>query len=187
MTRTSASASSALGRMNRKRLEAECIRDAMLLVSGRLDRTVGGSAIKPGTNADYNYQHTGTRRSVYLPVFRNSLPPLLEAFDFADPSLVVGERNTSTVPTQALFLLNDPLVREQARAAAKRLLSEGAMGDDDRIEMAFRRSLGRMPTEAEREIAVGTIGNGEIKDDHEAAWTELFHALFASVDFRYRD
>jgi hypothetical protein len=159
----------------------------MLLVSGRLDRTLGNSTIKPGTSADYNYQHRGTRRSVYLPVFRNSLPPLLEAFDFADPSMVVGERNTSTVPTQALFLMNDPFVREQARGAARRLLGEADASDVERLERAFRRTLGRGPTDEERKIAVATIGSGGMADDREAAWTELFHALFASVDFRYRD
>jgi hypothetical protein len=175
-----------LWRMNRKRLEAECIRDAMLLVSGQLDRTVGGSTIKAGTNADYNYQHGGTRRSVYLPVLRNALPPLLEAFDFADPSVVVGERNTSTVATQALFLLNDPFVRQQAEAGATRLLAEEDATDEERIESAFRRTLGRGPTVEEREIARQTIGGGETSENREARWTKLMHALFASVDFRYR-
>jgi hypothetical protein len=175
-----------LWRMNRKRLEAECIRDAMLLVSGQLDRTMGGNTIKPGTNADYGYQQSGTRRSVFLPVFRNALPELLEAFDFADPSLVVGQRNTSTVATQALFLLNEPFVREQAQGAAKRLLSESATGDEQRIDFVFRSSIGRMPTAEEREIAVRTIEVGDSTEVREAAWAELFHALFASVDFRYR-
>jgi hypothetical protein len=174
-----------LWRMNRKRLEAECIRDAMLAVSGKLDRTAGGSTIRPGTSADYGYQHSGVRRSLYLPVLRNSLPPLLEAFDFADPSLVVGERNTSTVATQALFLLNDPFVRDQAQAAAKRLLAEGLPGDEQRIALAFRSTLGRMPTIEERALAVRTISRGESMEEREAAWAELFHALFASVDFRY--
>ncbi|MEX2138560.1 MAG: DUF1553 domain-containing protein [Pirellulales bacterium] len=176
-----------LWRMNRKRLEAEYIRDAMLLVSGELDREVKGSTIKPGTNADYGYQHSGTRRSVYLPVLRNALPELFEAFDFADPSLVVGERNTSTVATQALFLLNDPFVRERAQAAAKRLLSERGATYEERVERAFRRTLGRKPTEEEREIARRTVRRGASMEEREAAWAELFHALFASVDFRYRD
>lgn len=176
-----------LWRMNRKRLEAECIRDAMLAVSGKLDRTAGGSTIKPGTSADYGYQHSGTRRSVYLPVLRNSLPPMLEAFDFADPSLVVGERNTSTVATQALFLLNDPFVRAQAQAAAKRLLGTSVPGDDQRIALAFGSTLGRMPTMEERALAVSTISRGGTIEEREAAWEELFYALFASVDFRYRD
>jgi hypothetical protein len=176
-----------LWRMNRKRLEAECIRDAMLVASGQLDRTMGGSTIKPGTNADYNYQHSGTQRSVYLPVLRNAVPPVLEVFDFADPSLVVGARNTSTVATQALYLLNDPFVREQSRAAAKRLLGERHATDDERLQSAFRRALGRGPTDVEKCIAVGTIDGGRSMEETEAKWAELFHALFASVDFRYRD
>jgi hypothetical protein len=173
--------------MNRKRLEAECVRDAMLVASGQLDRTAGGSTIKPGTSADYGYQHSGTRRSVYLPVLRNSLPPLLEAFDFADPSLVVGQRNTSKVATQALFLLNDPFVREQAQVAAKRVMGDGDATNEERVERAFRRTLGRMPTAEERAIARRTIDGRDSNKDREAAWAELYHGLFASVDFRYRD
>jgi hypothetical protein len=177
-----------LWRMNRMRLDAECIRDAMLVVSGQLDRTAGGNTIKPGTSADYGYQHSGMRRSVYLPVLRNSLPPLLEAFDFADPSLVVGERNSSTVATQALFLLNDPFVHNQAQAAAKRLLAEQLAGDDERLESAFRRTLGRAPSTKERAIAHKSIVTaGDSAAEKEAAWSGLLHALFASVDFRYRD
>jgi hypothetical protein len=174
--------------MNRKRLEAECIRDAMLVISGQLDRTPGGNTIKHGTNADYNYQHSSMRRSVYLPVLRNALPPFLDAFDFADPSLVVGERNTSTVATQALFLLNDPFVREQAQAAAKRLLGEPAADQDERIKMAFCRTLARQPSANERTVARRTLdAAGKSEDEQSAAWEQLFHALFASVDFRYRD
>jgi hypothetical protein len=175
-------------RMNRTRLEAESIRDAMLLVSGELDRTAKGGTIKPGTTADYGYQHSGNRRSVYLPVLRNSLPEFFEAFDFADPSLVVGERNTSTVATQALFLLNDPFVVEQARRAAKRTLTEPVATDQERLELAFRRALGRAPTAEERRIAnLALTSYGDIKTDRIDAWTGLFHALFSTIDFRYRD
>ena len=152
-----------LWRMNRRRWKPSAFATRCWSSSGQLDRTAGGGTIKPGTSADYAYQHSGTRRSVYLPVFRNSLPELLEAFDFADPSLVVGRRNTSTVATQALFLLNDPFVREQAHEAAKRLLGEPLVGDEDRLEMAFCRSLGRRPTASEREIACRTIGGARFE------------------------
>ena len=76
---------------------------------------------------------------------------------------------------------------EQSRVAAQRLLAEPAANDNERLELSFRRTLGRTPTAEEREIAVRTIREGESVGAGEAAWTELFHALFASVDFRYRD
>ena len=102
--------------------------------------------------ADYGYVSKETRRSVYLPVFRNALPEIFEAFDFADASVVVGVRNTSTVAPQALFLMNHPFVREQAAAAARRLLEEtktGARADEAGIARAYQATLGRTPTPEE--------------------------------------
>ncbi len=176
-----------LWRMNRRRLEAEAIRDAMLVVSGELDRTMGGPTYKPGISADYNYQHTDVRRSVYAPVFRNALPELFEVFDFADPSVSTGKRNTSTVAPQALFLLNHPFVAQRANAAAKRLLAEQeATTDDAKIDHTCRMTLGRAPTAGEIKIArqfLGAAANGKMT--REQAWAQWFHALFASMDFRY--
>ncbi len=112
----------------------------------RVGYAPGGNTIKPGTTSDYAYRDFGNRRSVYLPVFRNALPELFEAFDFADPSLVVGRRNQSTVATQALFLMNDPFVLEQSRAAAKRTLADQSTDTTNGSNLAFRRTLGRSPT-----------------------------------------
>ena len=89
-----------LWRTNRRRLDAECIRDTILAVSGRLERDMGGPGFRAGLAADYDYQQSSNRRSVYAPVFRNALPELFDAFDFADPSMVVGRRNVSTVAPQ---------------------------------------------------------------------------------------
>ena len=86
-----------LWRMNRRRLDAECIRDMILAVSGQLRQEMGGPGFSTDFASDYAYQQSGTRRSVYSPVFRNALPELFDAFDFADPSMVVGRRNVSTV------------------------------------------------------------------------------------------
>src|SRR5262249_51051627 len=91
-----------LARQNRRRLGAECLRDTMLAVSGRLTLDRGGPTYPAKLAADYHYQHTDTRRSVYAPVFRNALPELFAVFDFADPSMVTGQRNVSTVAPQAL-------------------------------------------------------------------------------------
>ncbi len=176
------------GQANRRRLDAECIRDTMLLVSGQLQRDVGGPTIKPGTAADYGYQHTDTRRSLYAPVFRNALPELLEAFDFADPSMVTGRRNTSTVAPQALFLMNHPFVLGQAQAAARRTLETKA-DDTTRIVRAYRLTLGRPPTKAETQLAlryVATPADAKAMAGLQLdAWAQFYQALFASMDFRY--
>lgn len=172
-----------LWRMNRRRLDAESIRDAILSVSGRLDRTTGGSTVPAGLSSDYDARYTGLRRSVYVPVLRNSLPELFEVFDFADPSMVVGARHTSTVAPQALFLLNHPFVMEEARHTAERLLREAGPSRTDQVRLLYRLTLGRPPTEAELNLATHFLARAE----HEAteALTQLAQALFASLDFRH--
>ena len=147
-----------LWRSNRKRLDAECLRDSMLLVAGRLDLASGGPTIRPGVAADFDYVDGSLRRSVYVPVLRNSLPQLFEVFDFPDPSSVVGRRNRSTVAPQALYMMNDPFVREQATAAARKLLSEQPGGDDRAIDFCFRQTLGRAPNR--RGVRLGPPGTG---------------------------
>lgn len=171
-------------RMNRKRLEAECIRDAMLFVSDRLDECKGGPTYKPGLAADYGYAEESPFRSVYLPVFRNALPGIFEPFDFADPSMVVGARNVSTTSPQSLFMLNSALPRICAEQAAKTLLSTDPL-DEARLNRAFRISLGRPPTKQERVAAEAHLE--QFKDAPQLAWTSLLHAIFCSLDFRYRD
>jgi hypothetical protein len=174
--------------VRRKRLDAECLRDAMLSVSGNLVMEIGGQTIPPETASDFGYVDRGHRRSLYVPVFRNSLPELFEVFDFADPSVVVGQRNQSTVAPQALFLLNDPFVKEQAQAAAKRLLSDTAASDDERITSAFRRTLGRPPDLQERELIRAALASGEKSPEGRLrTWTKVFQTLFATLDFRYCD
>jgi hypothetical protein len=169
-----------LWRANRRRLDAECIRDTMLFVSGQLSGERHGPSFKPSISADYGFDFTETRRSVYVPAFRNALPEIFEAFDFADPSMVVGARNASTVAPQALFLMNHRFVREQARFAAERLARRP--DDDARLEYAYRLALGRQPTPGEAAIAKKQIASHR---DALEAWTDIFHALFASADFRY--
>jgi hypothetical protein len=177
-----------LWRMNRRRLDAECIRDAMLFVSGRLQLDRGGSTIRPGTATDYGYKHTDTRRSIYSPVFRNALPELFEVFDFADPSMVSGGRNVSTVAPQALFLMNHPFVLEQAGHAAERLLARPSPDDSARIAQAYRVILGRLPTDGELRAALRYLKEFRDKAGEAArpeAWARLCQSIFASIDFRY--
>jgi hypothetical protein len=171
-----------LSRANRRRMDAECLRDTMLAVSGRLRPEMGGPSFPPDLAADYGFQAVDECRSVYAPVFRNALPEIFEAFDFADPSLIVGRRNVSTVAPQSLFLLNHPFVLRQARAAATRVLSGPDTGDPARVERVYRLALGRRPTEAERRVALGFVA---AQPDRAEAWALLVQALFASIDFRY--
>jgi hypothetical protein len=170
---------------NRRRLDAECLRDAMLAISGQLDPRTGGSVFKPGLASDFGYKQTSLRRSVYLPAFRNAMPEIFQVFDFADPSVSNGRRNISTVATQALFMMNNPFVIVQAAHAADRLLDDPQLADDRaRSIEAYRMTLGRSPSEAELRMTTDFLKGAS--DPHDA-WTQVVHALFASMDFRYED
>ena len=181
-------------RMNRRRLEAEAIRDAVLAVSGQLDLRCGGATIRPGTVSEFGYVFDSRRRSIYLPVLRNRLHGLLEVFDFPDPNVVSGGRSVSTLPTQALYLMNSSFVIEASRHAARELLREPGLDDATRVDRAYLRTIGRPPGRAEREVAVRHVrdlagGDGQqlTASGSEALemWTGLYQALFACVDFRY--
>src|SRR5690606_32156370 len=112
-------------RAPRRRLDAEVLRDSILHVSGRLDPEAGGPTIRPAASNDYHYSQEGDRRSIYLPVLRNSLPEILETFNMADPSRTTGNRDIGTVAPQALFLMNHPFILEQAEIAARRVMEAG--------------------------------------------------------------
>jgi hypothetical protein len=148
-----------------RRLSAEEIRDAQLAASGRLDPTrEPGSVAKdmqvielrnngPEAKKITDYANTSLRRSVYLPLLRTLVPKSLEVFDFAEQGLVTGARDTTTVPTQALYLLNDSFVRTQALTLAELLVSKTDLADDGRITEAYLRLLGRHPRSDEIERA----------------------------------
>lgn len=186
-------------RAARRRLGVEAMRDAMLSVSGELEHKIGGSLIKSGTKADYNYKHEGARRAIYQPVFRNSLPELFEAFDFADTSVSIGERPRSTVATQGLVLMNHPWVVARAQRAAKRIMTEerGAksesgdqapseLGNAERIRLLYLRCFGREPDFEESDLLLGFLQSGGTDtQEFEKRWTQVIHSMFASLDFRY--
>jgi hypothetical protein len=181
-----------LGRAHRRRLEAEPLRDAMLAVSGELDTAAGGLTIGKVSQYDRGYEHGSTRRSVYVPAFRAAALELFEVFDAATPNVVTGKRPTSTLPTQALYMMNNGFVIERAAAAAARLLEETAgPGDHEgRVRVAYLRTVGREPTAVEarqamRFIASTTLDDGGSYGSTQDAYAALFHALFASTDFRY--
>ena len=168
-------------RATRKRLSAEALRDAMLAVAGRLDRTI------PERTPKLEELQTSQLRALYLPSYREEgRNDLLAAFDAADPSMVVGARSESNVPPQALFLLNSPWVQEQATAAARRLLAEYAgASPKQRLEIAFRRTLGRPPRSDEAQLLSAYLHEPQSQPEVEAAYAAVFQSLFACVDFRY--
>ena len=174
--------------MNRRRVDAECLRDAMLFVSGSLNLEMGGPSFKADLASDYGFQHSGKRRSVYEPVFRNSLPEIFDAFDFADPSVVTGRRSTSTVAPQALFLMNHPFVLETSRIAAERLMAESTWDDSQRIDFIFRTTLGRFPSAEEKQAALSYLADADVDSNADSTrrkWSQLCQSLFATIDFRY--
>lgn len=173
-----------LWRATRRRVDAEVLRDSILAISGELDLSPGGLTIRKIVQYDLNYEFNTSRRSVYVPRFRNTILDLFEVFDIANPNLVVGHRNTSSLPTQALYLLNSPWVIDQSQLAAQRFLADVRSSSlEDKLELAYLRTLGRRPTKEETRLSqqhIESFGNDETK-----AWTSLFHSLFASLDFRY--
>lgn len=184
-----------LAHQNRRRMDAESIRDTMLMVSRAIDLQFGGSTAKASAidqntdvaqNLEYNFVFTDSRRSVYTPAFRNKRLELFEAFDFSDINQTIGKRNTSTIAPQALYFLNHPFVIEQSQKAAQRLIQRNE-SDDKLIALAYRETLGRMPTERERTLAqsfVQTSGS-DTPQTRQENWAQLIQCLFASVDFRY--
>lgn len=170
-----------LGRANRKRLEAESIRDTALIISGNLDTQRGGSTLQNPGQYDLNYKFNTSRRSIYVPWFRNSMLDLFEVFDAANPNLVVGKRPVTNLPTQALFLLNSPFMREQSLLTAKRLVQDQAT-----IEHAYQLILCRPPSASELASTESFLSQFE-PSEQEEAWTQICQTLFACLDFRFLD
>ena len=191
-------------KMSRRRLGAESIRDAMLLSSGQLKlETFQGSVLQEIGNVNYGRTQLKTgekakavasHRSVYLPIIRNAVPEALRVFDFAEPSLIVGNRPVTNVPTQSLYLLNDPFVLEQSDLLAGRLLETPAIDDERRAEQAYLWTLSRPPEPSERARAIQLVDDvreevesGDPARDDRIAWAALGQALMGSAEFRYID
>lgn len=153
-----------------------------------------GALLRPLFNARNNSQPFDAPtyyRSVYLPIARNSLPRSLDLFDFAEPSLIVGERESSNTPEQALYLMNSRFILEQSDALARVLIQRNS-NPIARIEQAFVAVYGRKANEGERNAALSFYRNA-IKnvDDPQTdvrsfrALSQLCQALFGSAEFRY--
>jgi hypothetical protein len=188
-----------LWRQNRKRLETEPLRDAILAFSGTLDLSPaqGSQLSEFDFPANLRYQRelinfAITQRSIYLPAPRNFAPPLYDLFDHVDTGVTTGQRNVTTVPLQSLFMLNSPLVREQAAAAAARVRALDEPSSAKRIDWLFRQALGRRATESDLRVAQQLldhvrmsyrgVGNDDVED---VAWSALCQALIGSPEFRY--
>ncbi len=196
-----------LTRMNRQRLDAESIRDAMLVASGRLATPVGGPGlplefpenisglplkekqdVHPQFSLKKERESQAVERTLYLPVVRTGTQPgtarLRDVFDFPQPAQFTSKRSETTVPTQSLYLLNADLIRERGEDLAKSLL---AIQEDDAARLArlWLRVLNRPITAAEREDALAFLQAAKAAGETQA-WTELARALFGTNEFLLR-
>jgi hypothetical protein len=168
-------------RMNRRRLDVEAWRDALLAAAGNLDLTMGGPSQKL---EDANNR----RRTLYAAVSRHQLNPMLRLFDFPDPNLTSERRVITTVPMQQLFVLNSDFMASQAKALATRILS--LLADDDaRIDAAYRWVFGRPPHDRERQfvrdfLSGAAASGGDVKL---SPWEQVAQALLASNEFVFVD
>jgi len=189
-----------LWRFDRKRLEAEAVRDALLAVSGELESRMGGTRLAT-KNHEYVNSTGGTEngesynsgiRSVYLPVIRSGLYAPFQAFDFADPSASNGRRIPTTVASQALFMMNSTVVLKSSAAWAKRLLARADLDDAGRIKHAFELAYSRPPTDAEIDRALDYLARFDLllkdrsvsdNDRPAQAWQALCQALMSTSEF----
>ncbi|MDZ4850570.1 MAG: DUF1549 and DUF1553 domain-containing protein [Pirellulaceae bacterium] len=203
-----------LWRVSKRRLDAEVIRDSMLAVSRELDMKRPDGSLVATVIGDRPVSLLGldqslptdmdgaVYRSVYLPVLRDKLPDALAIFDFAEPSLVTGARETTNVPVQALFLMNSPFVLARSQALAERIIKRvseeqdsKSLARDERIDRIIRITfvdcLGRSPDEVEMGLAKAFLEQKMLTDDEEGKEIKMVasycQALFASAEFRNVD
>jgi hypothetical protein len=191
-------------RMSNRSVGAESLRDAMLFVSGKLEMyPPDGSPVTRAREGREglarlftSLQEPRYERSLYLPVVRDMVPEALSLFDFANPSLVTGDRESTNVPSQSLYLLNNAQVLELSDAFARRVY-DAAPDQPGRIQYAFWNALGRPPSDTEVRAAYTFFseysqdvnrlrGAGNSRQDLAAsAWSAFCHALLASAEFRH--
>jgi hypothetical protein len=178
-----------LWRYRAQRLDAEIIRDSILAVSGSINLTVGGPPIFPPLQKEllasvshgiWNSEVDGPdvwRRSVYVYRRRGLVFPMFQVFDLPEQNVTAGARNVTTVPTQALTLLNDPFVLRQAQLFADRVHKEA--GDDraKQVDLAYRIALTRPPTASELKVALNATAGQPL--------VSLTHVLMNLNEFVY--
>ena len=181
-----------LWRANIQRLEAEQIRDAMLFTSGWLSTEIGGKTI-PLKNREFVFNHTSKdattyespRRALYLPIIRNHLYDMLEQFDYPDPTMPTGSRNSTVIAPQALIMMNAPVVMQSGEKLAARLAAIGSPGDSQRIEQAYLLLYARPPTDHENADARALLRDFLKTENPDRAWALLCQTLFAANEFIY--
>lgn len=183
-----------LWRMPRRRLEAEAIRDGIMTVSGGLTYAEGGSILSykdreyvantaKGGNIDYDRPI----RAVYIPVVRSSMYDVFQAFDLPDPSTSNGDRDSTVVAPQALFMMNSSIILQHSRKMATDLLARPGLDDSSRIREAYERALSRPPTPDEIDLALSFVARTQQQwqGDKTMAWQSLCKSLLASNEFVY--
>lgn len=184
-------------RMQPRRIEVEALRDALLQLSGKLmdgrptGIQVAGNGGKGNTARTQSLLPINAPcRTIYLPVLRDLLPPMFETWDFPNPSQIKGARDLTTVPSQALFLMNNDFIVDCAEEIAWNLLEEKDLRNDEaRVAALWRRIYSREPVEDETTAAIQMLGDlqpsSELKDPDLYRWRALVQALLASAEFRY--
>ncbi|MDX1982734.1 MAG: PSD1 and planctomycete cytochrome C domain-containing protein [Bryobacteraceae bacterium] len=173
-----------------RRLEAEAIRDSILSVAGKLDRAMYGPGVTPHIS---KYQEGrgkpksgpldgNRRRSIYIQVRRNFLTPMFLAFDYPLPVSTIGARGVSTVPSQALMMMNNEFVAQQAANWATRAIATG-QDAARRVHGLFVDAYGRPPEEWETRESLGFVSSRP--GGERQAWTDLCHVLLNSAEFVY--
>jgi Protein of unknown function (DUF1553)/Protein of unknown function (DUF1549)/Planctomycete cytochrome C len=183
-------------RANRRRMDAESLRDSILQASQELSEFTGGRTFPSDLQADYDYRNDEPLRSIYLPAFRNALPEILRAFDLADSSVSVGKRNTTTVPQQALVLLNHPWIIRRCQIIVDAQLLESGYQRDSSNQLSrpeieamlnqlccklWGRQLKTSESEPLVEYVLGEHGNAPRNE----RLTFAVQAMIAAIDFRY--
>ncbi len=179
-----------LWRANIQRLEAEEIRDAMLSASGWLSLQIGGKTV-PLRDREFVFNHTSkdhttyesSRRALYLPIIRNNIYNMLEQFDYPDPTMPTGSRNSTVIAPQALIMMNAPVVMECSTRLATRLSSEA--GEAHRVKQAYALLYGRDPSEHEAARFISLVHQFGQTEKPDRAWALALQALFAANEFMY--
>jgi Protein of unknown function (DUF1549)/Protein of unknown function (DUF1553)/Planctomycete cytochrome C len=177
-------------RANIQRLEAEEIRDAMLSAGGWLEQTIGGKTI-PLRNREFVFNHTSKdattyetpRRALYLPIIRNHLYDMLEQFDYPDPTMPTGSRNSTVVAPQALIMLNAPVVLEASMQLAKKL--ERLKTNPERVDEVYLLLFSRPPTEKESREILDLLGKFRESEESLRAWALVCQTLIGTNEFIY--
>jgi hypothetical protein len=173
-------------RMNRRRLEFEPLRDSLLAVGGMLDQQMGGKPVDIYDPPPYSH-----RRTVYASIDRQDLPNLLRTFDFASPDQSAAARPQTTVPQQALFLMNSPLLQDVAQGVLDRTEILTAHGMRQRLERIYQLVLQRMPTAEELEVAQRLLAEGQFASEgdesNQRAWGAYVQMLLMTNEFIFVD